>query len=227
MYFDHSRPRIDPVVCVNAITLFSSTGRQRELATTEDWVYSVLVNRAYVDGTLYYHTPEAFLYFLSRLTKASRHARLRFTSLMRERVLELIGSPGDSLALAMRILVCAEVQVKNNVDVRRLLSQQRLDGSWDGFFYRYGSADILIGNSGLTTALAVKALQEMDLSKDLAQCSTVGGYTTEGMIIGSVRVPGIFNIWFRQIFSRTVSWLYFFPVASPHHEQVSLLEKLA
>lgn len=61
VYFDDSRPRLDPVVCVNILTLFYSNGRGHELDDTLDWVYSVLENRAYLEGTRYYEGAETFL----------------------------------------------------------------------------------------------------------------------------------------------------------------------
>lgn len=61
VYFDASRPRLDPVVCINALTFFSANGRGHELQESFDWVEAVLTHRAYVDGTRYYETAEAFL----------------------------------------------------------------------------------------------------------------------------------------------------------------------
>ena len=43
--------------------------------------------------------------------------------------------------------------------MRRLREMQDVDGSWkNGWFCKYGSSEILVGNEGLTTALAVRAL---------------------------------------------------------------------
>lgn len=61
VYFDASRPRIDPIVCVNVLTLFYTYGRGDELRETFQWVESVLKHRAYLDGTRYYEPAEAFL----------------------------------------------------------------------------------------------------------------------------------------------------------------------
>lgn len=64
VYFDMSRPRIDPVVCVNVLTLFYLHGRGAELKETLDWVEAVLIHRAYTSGTRYYEPPEAFLLYV-------------------------------------------------------------------------------------------------------------------------------------------------------------------
>ncbi|KAF9465045.1 HAD-like domain-containing protein [Collybia nuda] len=160
-YFDHKRPRFDPVVCVNALSLFYTYGRGRELQETLQWVHEVLLNRAYLDGTRYYDTAECFLFFVSRLLTSSNDPELHSTlePLLKERVQERIGAEGDSLALAMRLLVCDAVGFKNLVDFRNLLPLQMEDGGWEiGWMYKYGSSGIRIGNRGLTTALAIKAI---------------------------------------------------------------------
>ncbi|KAJ7439784.1 hypothetical protein FB451DRAFT_1445499 [Mycena latifolia] len=139
-YFDHTRPRIDPVVCVNV------------LALTRDWVHAVLLHRAYIDGTRYYLTGESFLYFLMRFLRQSNDPALdsMFKPLLKQGVEERIGTPGDALALAMRVLVCDYVKVGNAVDLETLLALQCEDGGWEIGMY--------IGNRGLTTALAINAI---------------------------------------------------------------------
>lgn len=174
-YFDHRRPRFDPVVCVNTLSLFYSHGRGSELHRTLQWVYEVLLNRAYLDGTRYYETPECFLFFLSRLLHCSDSHELHqfLKPLLRERVQERIGAEGDALAFAMRILTCACVGVRDDVDLRMLLPLQCEDGGWDiGWIYRYGSSGIKIGNRGLTTALAINAIEVMEKSYSLSSPSS-------------------------------------------------------
>ncbi|KAK0461065.1 Haloacid dehalogenase-like hydrolase-domain-containing protein [Desarmillaria tabescens] len=161
-YYDHSRPRFDPIVCVNVLSLFYSYGRSAHLKQTLAWVHEVLLNRAYLDGTRYYATAECFLYFVGRLLQKSGDADLHalLKPLLKERVQERIGVQGDSLALAMRILVCDYVGIRDDVDLRVLLPLQCEDGGWEiGWMYKYGSSGICIGNRGLTTALAIKAIE--------------------------------------------------------------------
>jgi len=163
VYFDHSRPRVDPVVCVNVLTLFHENGRGSDLHKTLDYVYSVLQRRSYLDGTRYYAGAEAFLYFLSRLISRSRSVRQRFEPLFQQRIRERITKDGDSLALAMRVLACSTVGVVNEFDMWKLLTLQSNNGSWvDGWLYKYGSSGILIGNHGLTTAFAINAIEIMN-----------------------------------------------------------------
>ena len=143
------------------LTFFHSNDRGHELAKTLDWVFDVLKYRAYEDGTLYYHSGDAFLYFLSRLLRTSSRVRKRFESLFADRVRERLGLPGDPLALAMRIITAASIGVGDLQDYKHLAASQEEDGSWQvGWFYRYGATGILMGNRGLTTAMAASAIRK-------------------------------------------------------------------
>jgi len=71
-YFDLERARTNPIVSLNILTLFYSRGRRHELASMLDWALSVLAHRAYLDGTRYYETAEAFLFFATRLLCTAR-----------------------------------------------------------------------------------------------------------------------------------------------------------
>lgn len=134
--------------------------RGSELSATLDWVYSILKHRAYVDGTLYYHGGDTFLFFLSRLLTISHPVYSRFAPLFARRVFERSGADGDALALAMRIIAGAAVGVRMYVDHERLLKMQEEDGSFPlGWAYKYGGSGILLGNKGWTTALAVQAIK--------------------------------------------------------------------
>ena len=165
-YFDAERPRTDPIVCLNVLSLFYSGGRGHELANTLEWVLGVLEHRAYLDGTRYYETVECFLYFSARLLHKDKvrdealHTRL--AQLLRERVLERAGCAGDALALAMRMIAGAAVRLRLERDLAALLPLQYEDGGWGpSWIYKYGSSGIKIGNRGLTTALALNAISAL------------------------------------------------------------------
>ena len=154
-------------MCVNALTLFYSYGRGHQLAHTLHWVREVLLHRAYLYGTRYYAMPECFLYFLGRLLETTNDTYLAayLKPLLIERVQERIGAEGDALALSMRLCVCAYLGLRNDVDLRTLLPLQCEDGGWEiGWVYRYGVTGISIGNRGLTTSLAIKAILGMQRS---------------------------------------------------------------
>jgi hypothetical protein len=122
----------------------------------------VLAHRAYLDGTRYYETAECFLFFAARLlrTACSDGAlQTRLAPLLRERVLERAGCPGDALALAMRVLAGAAVGLRMERDLAALLPLQREDGGWEpSWVYKYGSSGLKLGNRGLTTAFALNAI---------------------------------------------------------------------
>ena len=96
--------------------------------------------------------------FLQRAKAADVRSLLK--PLLAQRIQEQIGKAGDALALSMRVLVCDFVGVRDDVDLRSLLPLQCEDGGWEiGWIYGYGSSGVKIGNRGLTTALAIKAIQ--------------------------------------------------------------------
>ena len=167
VYFDVRRPRIDPVVCVNALSLFYTYGRGHQLRRTEQWVFDVLINRAYSQGTRYYATPECFLFFFARLLKRASSVRRRILSTLVERVKEHLGQfDTDPLAISMRLLTAHALGISQRttnriaIDLEQLCILQQADGSWDeGPLYKYGSRDVSIGNRGLTTALAINAIR--------------------------------------------------------------------
>ncbi|KIX07599.1 uncharacterized protein Z518_02252 [Rhinocladiella mackenziei CBS 650.93] len=169
-YFDNKRPRVDPAVCVNALRFFYkySRGDSPALQPTKNWVSDVLFYRAYLDGTYYYPTGDVFLYLFSRLLTANPHSDIyRSTaSLLRERLQERIGTTGDALELAMRVIACHDMGIKNDVDLRKLEISQEEDGGWEvGWLCQTGKTSLKIGNRGLTTALAVKAIDMVRKTK--------------------------------------------------------------
>ncbi len=121
----------------------------------------MLLYRAYSGGTRYYCSADCFLFFLGRLIDRPYHPELHdeLVPLLRERVQERVGASSDSLSIAMRILTCKKLGLRYDTDMRSLLGLQCEDGSWDaGWMYQYGASGLRIGNRGLTTALAVNAL---------------------------------------------------------------------
>ncbi|KKY19362.1 putative had-superfamily hydrolase subfamily ia variant 3 [Phaeomoniella chlamydospora] len=165
-YFDNTRQRVDPVVCVNVVRLFHSYGRgdDPKLESTKDWIHNVLLYRAYVDGTRYYLTSDVFLFFFARLIAENKGSEIyvRNGSLLRERLRERINADGDPLALAMRIIACDLMNLRDDIDLGKLLAMQSRDGSWEkGWLCRYGKSNIMLENRSLTTALAMNAIQRL------------------------------------------------------------------
>ena len=113
-------------------------------------------------GTRYYPSPDCCLGFFGRLLRSSTdeaHLQLTIGPLLKSRVQERVGESGNTLDLAMRVLACDSLGVECSVDRHTLLRLQGQDGGWEsGWMYRYGSTGVKIGNRGVTTALAVKAI---------------------------------------------------------------------
>ena len=153
----------DPICCVNVLGLFYKHGRGHELHETLDWVAKVLKNRAYIAGTYYYVGGDLFLFFLSRLLKISSEVRQRLEPMFKERVQERFGVEADSLSLAARILAAVAVDIVDRRDLETLLSMQCEDGSWgNSWFFKTPETAIRIRNDGVTTALAVHAIQQVE-----------------------------------------------------------------
>jgi hypothetical protein len=148
---------------VNVLGLFYTYGRGHELHDTLDWVEKVLKNRAYTAGTYYYVGGDLFLYFLSRLLKISPEVRQRLEPMFKERIQERFGVEADSLSLAARILAAVAVDIVYRRDLETLLSMQLEDGSWgNSWFFKTPETAIRIRNDGVTTALAIHAIKQVE-----------------------------------------------------------------
>ncbi|KAF9063013.1 Haloacid dehalogenase-like hydrolase-domain-containing protein [Rhodocollybia butyracea] len=160
VYFDASRPRTDPAVCVNVLTLFHKHSRGQQLKKCLEWVESVLRYRGFSKGTRYYEPPEAFLFFLTRLFQVAPDVHKRLAPVFADCCRERLGIKGDALALAMRVVCCNFAGINASGDLLTLQSMQEIDGGWpDGWFYKYGLNGIRIANRGFTTAIAINAIK--------------------------------------------------------------------
>ncbi|QKX57680.1 uncharacterized protein TRUGW13939_04798 [Talaromyces rugulosus] len=162
-FFTDRKNRIDPVVCVNVLTLFYTYGRGHELAPTLEWIRQVVIKRAYMHGTPFYPNPEQFLFFLGRLLRHVPHLGGIFEELrqlLRERLKERLGLPADPIALVMRLISCNEMGIRDVRGMNRLLAMQCVDGGWEpGAMYTYASKNISIGNRGVSTVFAIQAIE--------------------------------------------------------------------
>ncbi|CAI6334380.1 unnamed protein product [Periconia digitata] len=166
-YFDRERPRTDIVVSANVLACFYHFGRGHQLPRTLEYIHNALLHRRYENGTRYYPSPDCCLGFFARLLQYSKndaHLQAKIGGLLKPRVQERIGKDGSALDLAMRMIACTSFSVDCNKERERLLALQCEDGSWEpGWMYRYGSTGVKIGNRGVTTALALKALSTKTL----------------------------------------------------------------
>lgn len=124
-----------------------------------------LNNNACLDGNRHYSTPESFLYFVARLyaETSSNLLRKRLNGI-KTQLQERLNVPVNPLALALRLFACQSVAMDPELyrkDLQTLLSLQDEDGGWPaGHFCCMGRTGARIGNRGLTTALAVRILQQ-------------------------------------------------------------------
>ncbi|EAW17241.1 uncharacterized protein NFIA_006050 [Aspergillus fischeri NRRL 181] len=165
-YFDATRPRTDPMVCVNILRLFYhySRGMDPSLRATKDWVHQVLLNFAYIHGTRYYTSPDVFLYYVSKLVQENPGSDIcrAIVPLLTSRLRARVNADGDSIALAMRIIACQALGIPDELDLQKLLSLQSEDGGWEvGWLCCTGKRGIRIGNRGVATALAIHAIESM------------------------------------------------------------------
>ena len=163
VYFDRKKPRSDPIVSANVLTCFYSFGRGHDpgLQLTLQLVRDTLLYREYLKGTHYYPSPDFCLFFIGRLLQSSNDDYLQsmLGSLFKERIQERVGQSGNALDIAVRIILCKRLDLDCGNDCQTLLTMQCEDGGWEaGWMYAYGSTGVKIGNRGVTTAMAIKAL---------------------------------------------------------------------
>lgn len=82
--------------------------------------------------------------------------------MLRQRIEERIEAPADAIALSQRILAGLGAGLRPELfdgDIETLKGYQCEDGGWEaGKLFRYGGSDLELGNRGVTTALAIKAI---------------------------------------------------------------------
>ncbi|KAK8135084.1 hypothetical protein PG984_007096 [Apiospora sp. TS-2023a] len=172
-YFAADRPRTVPDVCCNMLRLFHRLGRLESdprVRKTEDYIVSCLENRACLYGSRHYTTPESFLYFTARLYDEcggpDGNSRLRERlSVVKGELLARVGVSVNPLALALRIAACQFAGLELRLyekDLEEFKSLQQADGGWPaGHFCCYGRTRVRIGNRGLTTALGIRILRNL------------------------------------------------------------------
>jgi hypothetical protein len=86
----------------------------------------------------------------------------RLAHLLISRMQERLGLPAaGTVELAMRIIACTHWGIHCREDVAALKASQEEDGGWPGgWICAYGSTGLRLGNRGVATALAVRAIDE-------------------------------------------------------------------
>ena len=160
VWLSHSRKQqVDAVVSVNVQTLAYLLGRENELLKNKDFIINHLKSGKYLEGTRYYHSPDAFLYFLVRLAKINDNfADLIYEDLERAAYFrqQITCYPLD---LAHRTIVFKWLGIDFGWELEKLLNLQKEDGSLpiDAIF-KLGGRKYYFGSKALTTAYFVQAI---------------------------------------------------------------------
>lgn len=152
-YFEPTGDRagvVDAVVCANAMRLAWQLGRGADLAPTWHYLRASIRDRAYLDGTRYYPSPDCLLYAL---------ALGRPFDELRRAVADRVGTTGATLDLAQRILAAHRLGLDATIDRARLAARIAADGTCraEGWFC-YGRSRRWFGSRALSTAFAHAAL---------------------------------------------------------------------
>ncbi|KAB2110705.1 hypothetical protein AG0111_0g1138 [Alternaria gaisen] len=172
VYFDDERPRVCPFVMVNAVRVLYRYERGAEVQPELEYIRRILLNRGHIDGSDYYIASETFLYFLACLIEDNPSAP-EVQSLRQpvvEVLLDRVNRPGDSFIIASRVLACQKLNVDFRSDLESLKALQEYDGGWEmAWISRFGKSKKMIGNRGIPTAWAIKALEHQEALEHGAQ----------------------------------------------------------
>ena len=151
--------RLDPAFCANALYFLNQIGRGDEAKKTEDYLYAVLEKKEYLQGTRYYPSPDAFLYFIARMMQSSERIRDRFEPLLRRRIEERIGISNGLLECAFRLIISNQLDIHNKADRDTLLASQNVQGGFPAeTFFRCGKHPVFFGSAAITSSFALAGL---------------------------------------------------------------------
>jgi hypothetical protein len=154
------RRRVDPIPCASALYLAYLLGREDEARPTEDYLIGVLREQGSAPprNFYYYLTPDALLYWASRLLRFDRF-RTRYRHVVIDALRARIGRSDSALDLALRVITADRLHIDDTPERVALQNAQRPDGSWPICpIYKLGRSDVYVGSEALVTALALRAL---------------------------------------------------------------------
>ncbi len=158
-YFDPTGERdgiVDAVVCANVLFLAHQLDRGEELEATLAHVRRVLMDGSYAEGTRYYHSPDAFLYFVGRVVHHFPQTHEALREPLRQAVRARSGTSAFTIDVAQRVLLTTWLDLDDAGELARLVEMQEADGCWptDSLF-RYGRKKIFFGSRVVATAFAI------------------------------------------------------------------------
>lgn len=152
--------RLDPAVCANVLYALTQAGRQGEAEPTIRYLHQALKEETYLEGTLYYPSPDAFLYFVARVVSTFPMYQAEFADLLKEKIRNRMGASDQALELSMRILAAKYLGIECEKEQEKLAAQQLRDGSWPAYtIFKGNSKYKYFGSRELTTAFAIQALK--------------------------------------------------------------------
>jgi len=161
-YFDPTGERdgiVDPVVCTNALFLASLYGREEEASATIAFLERLITGENLEEGSRYYPSCEALIYFLTRLVHTFPQRFASWRPHLTRHVRARLSAEPWPMDVAIRVIAGDVLGVDVSQQRRELAALQQADGGWpvDAFF-RYGRSGIFFGNREMTTGFALRAL---------------------------------------------------------------------
>jgi hypothetical protein len=159
VYFNQQRHgRIDPVVCANVLYLVNLLDKRDQAMATEEFLYRILQEEAYSQGTRYYPSEYMFFYMVARLLDFPL-LREKFAPLLTEKLLKMPPILQDPLDLAIRIICLKKLGLAYDGEAHQLASLQQADGGWPlCAFFKKGRSEDFFGSREIVTAFTIKAL---------------------------------------------------------------------
>jgi hypothetical protein len=149
--------RTDIVSAVNILYLFYVMGQEKRVEKTEAWIRNTLRSRVW--ESRYYHSADAFPYFLSRLVAAFPDKFLGCRQQLLKAVHRRHSASMYPLDLAMRVAASKRLGVVPVGEEAHLAAQQQEDGGWPAdAIYHWGRSRGYFGSRVISTALAIEAI---------------------------------------------------------------------
>jgi len=159
--------RIDAPICCSSIRLLYTMGLDGEAINTENYLFNLLKNKGYLNGSRYYFSPDTFPLYLARAVRCSTRAKDRFIEIIYDSVKERLCSTKFPVDISMRILtldalgLLQKEGIKDKVNKERatLESLQEENGAFQAdCLYKKGRSDTYFGGNTISTILSVAAL---------------------------------------------------------------------
>ncbi len=157
---DSRLPQTDPIVSINAEILAVMLGKRNISERNRSFIINHLKSGRYWQGTRYYHSPDAFLYFLTRLSKYDQQFANQIFPSLQAAAYERRQTTCHPLDLAHRLIVFGWTGIDYGFELEKLLSLQQQDGSLPAdAMFRFGAVRGYFGSQYLSTAFFIKALE--------------------------------------------------------------------